>query len=402
MTIPRRTIHVQDGALHELLSAAVESPGGQTALVAAFEDAFTRHAGTGFAVPVGAGRLGLRPLLKGLGIRAGSQVIVPAFTDESVPEAVRAAGATPIFVDVERDTMNLDPAAVARALTPQTRAILATHIFGNPCDLGALLAIADGHGAYLLEDCAHAIDARWQGALCGTIGHAAIFSFVVTKAVNTFGGGLVLTRDGELAGYVRSAVASLPQPKFAALARRVMAGYALAGLTSEPVFGRLGGPALRLIDRFGGDALRLYNRVARPATVNADVDTAFSPIQAAVGLPQMRRLLATQTLRRHAAEALCAAMPSALTPQRVLPGAEHAWYFLVATAADPDRVARTLLKRGLDVGRHPMRNVARLSGHPASAFPGAEFLEAHAIQIPIHPELDPASLRQAAEALRAL
>ena len=131
-TIPRRTIHLHDGELADMLRVAFDPPLAQAATVAGFEDAFTRHAGGGLAIPVGSGRLGLRLILKGLGIGAGHEVIVPAFTDESVPEAVRAVGARPVFVDVDRASMNLTAPSVEAAITPNTRAVLATHIFGNP------------------------------------------------------------------------------------------------------------------------------------------------------------------------------------------------------------------------------------------------------------------------------
>ena len=395
--IARRTIHFYPGELGDVYAAMIAVPDERAALLAAFEDAFTRHMGAGHAIPVGSGRLGLRLILGALGIGAGHEVIVPAFTDESVPDAIRAVGATPRFVDVDRGTMNLTVSGVAAALGPSTRAVLATHIFGNPCDVKGIGGLIEGWSdVALLEDCAHAIDASLDGQRCGTFGRAAMFSFVVTKAVNTFGGGMVLASSLELAAQIRQRASALPEPALGGIFRRIATGLTLSRATTQKGMRTALGVALRSFDRLGVDPVALYDRTVRSSTQNAQADNALSALQAAVALPQMRALPAHQARRNAIAIRLRQALGPNLTPQRMLPGAQHAWYFVVATTDDVPDVVRRALSRGVDLGVRPMRNVA----DDPSAFPNAAWLETHTVQIPAYPELSDMDVARIIAALR--
>jgi dTDP-4-amino-4,6-dideoxygalactose transaminase len=112
-------------------------------------------------------------------------------------------GATPVLCDVEPDSYCIDPAQVEARITPRTRALLVVHMAGRPCDMDALMAIADRHGLWVVEDCAHAVDATWRGRPAGSIGHVGCFSFYTTKNVTSAEGGMVTTRDPALAARIR-------------------------------------------------------------------------------------------------------------------------------------------------------------------------------------------------------
>jgi len=396
------------GELADLLFTAFKEPSEHRALVSAFEDAFMRHTGDGLAIPVGAGRLGLRLIFESLDIGPGDAVVVPAFTDQSVPNAVRKVGAVPVFVDIERDTYNIDTEALANILesehTAPIKAVIATHIFGAPCDLDAISKLCMPRNIIVLEDCAHAIDARSQGRRCGLIGEAAIFSFVVTKAVNTFGGGMVLTRKQHIADHVRKATRALPLPDTTALSRRILVGWLLHQFTRPAIFGNVGLPLMNGLKTAGSDAISSYNKFVRPGTQNAHVDTAFSPIQAAAGLAQFRTLNEMQSRRAKAASAIIDSLPSHIKAQRTLPGDQHAWYFLVATSDNPNDVVDALRNQRVDVGRYPMRNVAALED-PATGptkFPNAQWVYEHSIQIPIHPTLSDSHITRVCAAFRRI
>src|SRR5581483_428277 len=135
-------------------------------------------------------------ILKALDLPAGSEVVVPALTFWVIPELARVAGLTPVFADVDPRTFTLDPASFERVITPRTRAVVPTHLYGLPCDMDPILAIARRHGIAVIEDCAHALGATYHGKPVGTLGDAALFSFQTLKPLNAFGGGLALIRDG--------------------------------------------------------------------------------------------------------------------------------------------------------------------------------------------------------------
>jgi dTDP-4-amino-4,6-dideoxygalactose transaminase len=131
------------------------------------------------------------------------EVIVPAFTFIATAHAVQWLGFTPVFCDVDPRTHTLDPARVEELITPRTTGILGVHLWGQPCDIEALAAIASRHGLKLLFDAAHAFSCSWRGRMIGNFGDAEVFSFHATKVFNTFEGGALATNNRELAWRVR-------------------------------------------------------------------------------------------------------------------------------------------------------------------------------------------------------
>jgi perosamine synthetase len=168
-----------------------------------FETAFSAIAGTKHTVATNNGTTALHLALVALGIGPGDEVIVPTMTYIASANAVVYCGATPVFVDSEVDTLNLDPADVERRITPRTKAIIAVHLYGHPADMTALRRIADAHGLLLVEDAAEAHGSRVGGRPVGSLGHVGVFSFFGNKIITTGEGGAVTTDDDELAAHLR-------------------------------------------------------------------------------------------------------------------------------------------------------------------------------------------------------
>lgn len=162
-----------------------------------FEQAFATFHGADHAIAVANGTLALELALQALGIGPGDEVIVPARTFIATASCVVARGATPVVVDIEADSQNIAVAAVEAAITPRTRAIIAVHLGGWPCDMAALVSLAQARGIKLIEDCAQAVGAEYHGRKVGTFGDAAAFSFCQDKIMTTGGeGGMLLLKDG--------------------------------------------------------------------------------------------------------------------------------------------------------------------------------------------------------------
>jgi len=166
--------------------------------VAEFEQAFARRHQVAHALAVSSCTTGLHLALAGLGVGPGDEVLVPAFTWVATANVVLYCGARPVLVDVDRDTFNLDIAAVARALTPRTRAVIAVHLFGRSVEMDALRAIVPA-GIAIIEDAACAAGAAWGGRPVGGLGDVAAFSFHPRKSVTTGEGGMVTTNDPQIA-----------------------------------------------------------------------------------------------------------------------------------------------------------------------------------------------------------
>jgi perosamine synthetase len=176
---------------------------GQSPTVRAFEEAFAERAGAAHAVAVSSGTTALHLAFTALGLGPGDEVIVPAFTFAPCADMVALTGALPVYVDSDPATYNVTAEAVGAALTPATRAVLAVHLYGRPCDLTALAAVCLEAGVALVEDCAQGLGAVHAGRPVGSYGVLACYSFYANKVVTTGEGGMVTTSDDALAERLR-------------------------------------------------------------------------------------------------------------------------------------------------------------------------------------------------------
>lgn len=161
-----------------------------------FEKEFAAWVGTQYAVALSNGTLALDAALKVLGIGAGDEVIVTPRTFLASASCIVNAGAIPVFADIDRDSQNITAASIMAVLTPRTRAVICVHLAGWPCDMDSIMALANEHGLYVIEDCAQAHGARYKGSMVGSMGHIAAWSFCQDKIMTTGGeGGMVTTNS---------------------------------------------------------------------------------------------------------------------------------------------------------------------------------------------------------------
>lgn len=207
--VPLLDLHAQNAPLRaELLDAIARVVDSQQFILGAEVEAFERECAAALdvqhAVGVSSGTDALLAVLMALGVGPGAEVITPTYSFFATAGCIARLGATPVFVDVDRATLNATAVQVERALTPATRAIVVVHLFGLPADMDELRAVADRAGVPLIEDAAQAIGARYRGKPVGGLGAAGCFSFFPSKNLGAFGdAGLVTTNDSSLAREVR-------------------------------------------------------------------------------------------------------------------------------------------------------------------------------------------------------
>ncbi len=161
-----------------------------------FEREFATWAGCQHAIAVANGTLALELALKALGVADGDEVVVPPRTFLATASAVVAVGATPVFADVDGQTQNISPECIEKVLTAKTKAIICVHLAGMPCDMDAIMSIAESRGVFVIEDCAQAHGAQYKEQPVGSIGHIGAWSFCQDKIMTTGGeGGMVTTND---------------------------------------------------------------------------------------------------------------------------------------------------------------------------------------------------------------
>lgn len=164
-----------------------------------FENEFREYVGSKHAVSVSNGTTALHTALLALGIGPGDEVLIPTLTYIASANAVTYTGAKPVFIDSDRHTWNIDPNKLQEAITSKTKAIMAVHLYGLPCDMAAINMIARMNGLYVIEDCAEAIGSKINGQHVGTFGDVSSFSFYGNKTITTGEGGMVVTNNEEIA-----------------------------------------------------------------------------------------------------------------------------------------------------------------------------------------------------------
>jgi perosamine synthetase len=211
VTTPTRSIPLArpylDGREEELVLEVLRSDSLACGPVApAFEQAFADRVGTRFAVACSSGTAGLHVALHRLGIGPGDEVITSSFSFVASANVILFERATPVFAEIDERTLNVDPAAVEAAITERTKAIIPVHIFGYPCDIEAISAIAARHGIPVIEDACEAIGCTVDGRAVGTHGNPAVWGFYPNKQLTTGEGGAITTDDPDLARELRSLV----------------------------------------------------------------------------------------------------------------------------------------------------------------------------------------------------
>ena len=325
--------------------------------VAAFEREIASYVGVKHAIGVSSGTDALTIALSALGIGAGDEVITTPYTFFATTGAILRVGATPVFVDIEAHSFNLDVERVSAALTPRTRAILPVHLFGQTADMRALAAIAKRNQLALIEDAAQALGATQDGQRAGTLGDIGCFSFFPTKNLGGFGdGGLVTTNDDGLAELARSLRSH--------------------GFSAKHFSQRLGG-------NYRLDAL-----------------------QAAVLRVKLPYLEGFNARRRKNAQHYLDAASSSLGVPNELPGRKHVYNQFVVRSPKREALFAHLSARGIRTEHyypfpvHLQPACAHL-GHGIGSFPEAEAAARQSLALPIFPELEGWMLNAVGEALSA-
>lgn len=208
-TIPVLDVHPEIEALWDELMSAIQEVlrGGRFIMgpnVLAFEQEMAKYLGVKHAIAVNSGTDALVIGLRALGIGQGAEVITTPFTFFATSEAVHNVGATPVFVDIDPDSYNIDATKIEAAITERTRAIIPVHLYGRPCEMDAIMRIANKYNLVVLEDVAQALGAEYKGQKVGTFGDAGALSFFPSKNLGGFGdGGMIVTNRDDVAEMAR-------------------------------------------------------------------------------------------------------------------------------------------------------------------------------------------------------
>jgi len=330
--------------------------------IEAFEGQFADYCGVKHAVACNNGTTALHLALVALGVKPGDEIIVPSLTYVASANTVSYCGAKPVFVDNDPVTFNLDPEAVAAAITPRTRGIMPVHLYGHPADMDPIRDLADRHGLFVLEDAAEAIGATYHGARVGSLGTCAAFSLFGNKIITTGEGGVVTTDDDDLAQRLRLYRGQGMDPN-----RRYW----------FPVIG--------------------YNY-------------RMTNVAAAIGLGQLERIDHHLAARRRVAagyDARLAKLREVLKLPVVENWAEHVYWMYTVQLTDQAKIGRDALMAKLDEAGietrpvfHPVHTLPPYQAIGGGEFPNATSCAARGMNLPTHARLSEADLDRISDALQ--
>jgi dTDP-4-amino-4,6-dideoxygalactose transaminase len=315
--------------------------------VATFEEEFSKYVNGYKCVAVNSGTSALHMALIAADIKAGDEVIVPSFTFAATANSVALTGATPIFVDIDPRTFNIDPAAIEVAITPKTKAIQPVHLYGQPAQMDKILEIANKHNLLILEDAAQAHLATFNGQYVGSFGIAGTFSFYPTKNMTSGEGGMISCATDEFARMCK-------------------------------------------VLRNQGMEKRYENEVV-------GFNTRMTDIHAAIGRVQLAKVEEWTKIRQQNAKFLNENLSGVITPY-VIPNAVHVYH-----QYDRDKFAEEMTKRGVGNGVYYPIPVHQLpSFNLKFDLPNTTAACKEVISIPVHPSLTQGDLEKVVEVINSI
>jgi perosamine synthetase len=331
--------------------------------VAQLEERFAHLCGTKYAIATSNGTTALHVALLAHGISMGDEVITSPFTFVASANSIIHAGGTPIFVDIDPETFNINPDLIEAAITPRTKAIMPVHLYGYPCDMQAIMAIAERHGLAVIEDSAQAVGADYQGKMTGSFG-TGCFSLYATKNIQSGEGGMITTNDDTVADLCR-------------------------------------------LIRAHGMRRRYYHDMM-------GYNFRMSDLHAAIGIAQLDRVEQFTAQRRANAAYLSRHITNARTP-KVKPGYGHVWHQYTIRVGDGtsnegatrDKAVQQLTEAGIGTGifypipANRQKHLLEL-GVGGPTMPVAEQVAREVISLPVHPSLSQADLAAIVAAVNQL
>ena len=374
-----------DRVTKEVLSSAGYIMGKN---VIEFEKEFAEYIGTKHAISVGNGTDALVIALKALGIGEGDEVITSTFTYFASAECISAVGATPVFVDVEKDTFNIDPTKIEGKITEKTKAIIPVHIFGQSADMDAINKIAKKYNLKVIEDACQAVGAKYKGKMIGTLSDVACFSFFPTKNLSCAGdGGMIVTSDDNIATI--------------ATALRTHG----SGETGQKAYNLLNNITEEIeVSKTGDDTvynpLKYYNYLI-------GYNSRLDAIQAAILKVKLPHLDKWNSRRRDVAKIYNEELKNSIVETPIIREENESIYHQYVLQSDNrDEVLNKLKEQGIATGVYypvplHLQKVYKDLGYKEGDMPVAEYLSHRTFAIPVYPELTEEQINYIVDSIKA-
>ncbi len=380
--IPKRTLPFRFREIKDVWGLLCSGSIEEGNFIKGFEEKFKDFVGAQETIALSSGRFGLYLILKNLGLKQGDGVLLSAYNFRGVPKALLQDGFIPVFVDADKKTYQISPEDIEKRISPNVKAIILTHLFGQPAEIDKIKDIAKRHNLFLIEDAAHSLGSYYQGGHTGTFAHAGFFSFAGSKTLNTSFGGMVVTGDKELACKIREDLNGYDFPTRSRLLKQRITTCIHALLTNRIFYSLTGYPITLLLHAFNKDPLEIYKSLKKKEV--SEYKMKFTNLQGLLGLRQMEKLGSLVSQRQRNAQGMFQKLDSAITLQAVPPKCSPNYFMVALKTRNKKEASKKLLRRGIDSNLNYANDCAALYGE--EGFPGARFLSDSilTIQLPFH------------------
>jgi dTDP-4-amino-4,6-dideoxygalactose transaminase len=344
--IPRRRQRTYRGIFLDILKFLLFSSKTDRNIVEVFEEELARYIEVKHVITTASGRFALQLLLEASGLPKGSKIVFPALTLNSLIQIVKKMGYNPIIVDVEKNTLNLNIEKLEEALSEHDcKAIIATHLFGNPCEIHKIEKLAEKYNVLIFEDCAHALGSRIEDIHVGNFGLGSIFSFETIKNLNTFGGGCIATNDDELNFQIRDWLKNL-SPNYPAFFKKVLMAQILDIFLRSPFY-----DAAKRMMNHGTIKKLLTKRYLKFREANIPKPSLFNSGQAKLGLKMLKLIDHMNKRCEYIFNEYNKRLSHKIVFQSIKKGHISSYYIVVARIdIDPVLFCKMLSDRGIDIG----------------------------------------------------
>jgi len=357
--IPRQRIGYYKGEIKEILKCIFTVKLIKGEYIKKFEDEFAKYIRVKHAIAVNSGRLALYLILKSYNFKKGNEIILPAYNYYVIPKIIHLLDLKPIFVDVDETTFTINPSLIESKITSKTKAIILTHVFGQPCDMNKSLSIAKRYNLKIIEDCAHALGSEYDKKKVGSFG-TSIFSFEVTKHINTFGGGMIITNNDALYKKIKSEINNYSYPATIQISKKILKTWISVIITNPIIFSIFVYPFMLILNIFniniGSEKIKLDKiKISK-------YKQKFSNIQALIGLKQLKKLNASNQKRESIEKLYRSILKNNINIQQNIRKTKPRYMLFSVKHRNRDKIIKYLLRRGIDTKKDYMINCSNLFG----------------------------------------
>jgi dTDP-4-amino-4,6-dideoxygalactose transaminase len=405
---PRHVVNLRPEIFKILFWVALKNKLRKGTEIEKFEQEFAKYIGTNFAIGVWQARLGLIAILNALDLHEGDNIILSSYNFHIIPEIITKLKLSPIFIDIDPDTYNMDAHQLESKITVRTKVIIVTHIFGVPADLEAILSTARKNRITVIEDCAHALGTKHNGKKVGSTGDIGFFSFGTGKNMPCFGGGMITVNDSQLFEKIKKIISSSGYPSAREIMINILKNSSVYLLANTLIFRLFTFHLIRAFSKFGRDIMELEKEEHLPSSIDLYFNRQslrLSNIQAAVGLNQLKKLDHFNERRIRNSALLTQNLKECqdIKLQKTKGGQKPIYSYFYIRAKNRDYLWKHLLSKGIDTSKEKlMRDCSSMDEYKSfgKVCPVSFSIINNMLEIPNSDRLQEADIKYITEAIK--